>query len=193
MKKILAGVLAAALACAGLFGGGVRAQDRGDQRQAPATRTEVKKSVLTNDTLKEMLDNLGYQYETTRSTNGTPMYLIRMTRDGWDFNVYVSLSGDGSNVWVSAPLQDIPEGMSDAEPLLKLLGRNGDLNRNFFSLKGKRLYLETVLPNQDLKPAQLRQAVDDTLGNVKASHDLWNTDTWVKKAEPKVTRDNQDK
>src|SRR5262245_17851970 len=95
-NKVLAGVLAA-VAMFGLAGAGVRADGKTEQ-----PKVEVKKGVLTNETLKEMLENLGYNPETVKSTTGSPMHKVRFERDGWTFVFYVSLSSDGTTIWIAA-------------------------------------------------------------------------------------------
>jgi hypothetical protein len=189
--KILAGVLAAAVALTGLAG--VRGADgKGDE-----SKKEVKKGVLTHESLKETLENLGYAPETLQSTAGSPMYLIRFERDGWTFGLYVALSPNGSMVWISAPLKDVPEDLASPEPLRQLLTASDGIGPSHFTLKGKRVCLNTPLENRDITPARLRAAIDETTGTVKATQNLWDTDTWARtdagKAQPPEVKKVEDK
>ncbi|MBY0232648.1 MAG: hypothetical protein K2W96_25490 [Gemmataceae bacterium] len=182
-NTILAGLLAGTLALAGLCGAG-RADTTKEEKK------EAKKGVLTHESLKEMLENLGYTPEVIKSTSGSPMNKIKFERDGWTYVVYVSLSGGGSHVWLAAPLKDIPDGLPSGDPLKKILAASNDVGPCHFVLKGDRLYLSLALANRDLKPAMLRAGLDDTAGTVKSTVGVWNVEFKAKeagnpKAEPK--------
>jgi hypothetical protein len=188
-SKILAGVLAALLALAGLAGT-VRADGKSEEPK-PEVKKEVKKGVLTHESLKEMLENLGYNPETIRSTAGNPMYKIRIERDGWTFIEYVSLSGDGTMIWISAPLKDVPEDLASAEPLRKLLLENDNIGPSHFSMKGKRLYMNLALENREVTPLKLRTSLDDVTSTIKATRNLWDSDTWARTDPTKKTEEKK--
>jgi len=164
--KIVGGVLSPAVALAGLLA-----------TYNPA-RAEPPRKALTHESLKDMLENMGYDLEEIKSTGGTPMYKIKFERDGWTIVTYVSLSRNGSMVWVSAPLKDVPDDVSSPEPLRKLLTESDNIGPSHFTLKGKRIYMNTPLENRDITPVRLRAAINDTASNIKATRDLWDTDNW---------------
>lgn len=174
---ILKGILAVALALVGFSG----------VSRADAPKKEEKKGVLTNDSLKEMLENLGYTPEVIKSTTGAPMNKIKFERDGWTFTVFVSLSSNGSQVWLIAPLKEIPDGMASGDPLKKILKANNDIGPVHFNIKGDFLYLNLALENRDMNAARLRGGIDETTGAVKSTASVWNVEFKPKEAgNPKV-------
>src|SRR5260370_24095096 len=115
------------------------------------------------------------------------MYMVRFERDGWNFVLFVSLSTNGTVVWISAPLKDVPEDLAGPEPLRKLLAESDGIGPSHFTLKGKRICLNTPLENREMTPARLRAALDETTGNIKATQNLWNTDTWARTDAARAT------
>jgi hypothetical protein len=107
-------------------------------------------------------------------------------RDGWDFTFDAALSADGTMLWLSFPLSDLPDNVDDAAALKKLLAENDKLGPSYFSLSGKRFYLETPVANLEMTPAKLRQNIDSSLATVKSSQKLWDVKTWTKNDQAKT-------
>ena len=133
-----------------------------------------KSTVLTNESLKEMLVNLGFEPQEVKSTAGDPMYLVTLKRDNWTLAVYVSISPSKTKIWMSAPVADLPQADKvSATALEKLLALNDNLGPTHFCLKGRRLYLCVSLDNVDVAPKQLRTEIDGVLATVRSTHESW--------------------
>ena len=148
-------------------------------------RTEVRPAVggqtLTDESLKMLLDNLGYEPEVIKSTGGNPMYRLKLTRDGWEFMFYVSLSSDRTVLWMSAPLMTLPEASKiPAERLEKLLAKNFDIGPAHFCIHGNRqLFLEKPIANRGLNASTLRIELDSFTSTIKETGPLWDLKTWT--------------
>jgi hypothetical protein len=182
IRKILTGVLAAALTLTGLYGGNALRADEPKQE----VKKETKKGVLTDESLKEMLENMGYTPEVIRNGNGQVFYKISMKSDGWDFIQYVTLSTDKTNVWFLVSLADVPDDLTSVEPLKKLLAENNKIGPCHFTLDGKTIWMRLQIANSDVTPARLRTSIDTMNSNVKSTYGLWNTSAWPRKDVVKV-------
>ena len=171
-------ILTAALATMLTLAGGMSWADEGNGKKGDATKQAPRTVAgsLTHESLKSRLDDMGYEFETKKSTNGSPMYLVHVNRSDYRFLFYVSLSSDLKRVWVSAPLRALPEpDKVRADILEKILAKNYDLGPTHFALRTNRyLYLELPLANQDLTPRKLRGELDDFMAAVRSTEPLWN-------------------
>jgi hypothetical protein len=175
MRKLVAAALLAILT-AGL----VQAEPEKGEPIPPPAKAPVA-GRLTNDKLKEMLVNLGYNPQERKSTTGNPMFHVEMTRDGWDYRFYVSLSGDGTQLWLTSYLGDLPDARDiPVERLEKLLAATNDVGPCHFSLKGRKIYLNRAIENQNVTPGQLRGVVDEFNDRIKETKDVWNVANWTR-------------
>lgn len=126
---------------------------------------------LDNDSLKTMLDNMGYA--PSALSKG---YLLAIKQDSWTYNMQVVLSGDGTKLGLNANLGtvDSPDDIS-AATWLKLLEDNSDYDPSafYFDKDAKKLYLHRVIDNRGITPAVLRQQIDNFVGNIHDSADDW--------------------
>jgi hypothetical protein len=177
---LVAGVLA--LAVSGRL---VKADEVKKEESKPAARAEA----LTHETLKTMLENLGYKPQTIKSTRGSPMYKFAFDRASWSFTLYVSQSEDKKNVWMSSYLGGLPEPAKlRADILEKILAKNFDIGPMHFVVKSpRRLYLELPLANKGITAGQMREQIEEFTVTIKSTETLWNPEKYppLPKAEEK--------
>lgn len=128
-------------------------------------------NALDNDSLKTMLDSMGYA--PTALSKG---YLIAIKRDTWTYNMQLVLSDDQTKLGINANLGVVenPDDVS-AATWRKLLEDNEDTDPShfYFDKDQKKLYLHRVLDNRSISPAFLRQQVDNFCGNIHDTSSDW--------------------
>jgi hypothetical protein len=126
---------------------------------------------LSNDSLKTMLDNMGYA--PSALSKG---YLVAIKRDTWTYNMQLVLSDDQTKLGINANLGkvDDPDSVA-AATWLKLLQDNADTDPShfYFDKDQKKLYLHRVLDNRSITPAFLRQQIDAFCGNIHDTSADW--------------------
>jgi len=126
---------------------------------------------LTDDGLKTMLDNMGF--EPKALSKG---YLIAVKRDDWTFNIQLVLSGDGTKLGFNSNLGAVEDPDSiTAKQWRALLVANSDIDPSsfYFDEKQKKLYIHRALDNRAITPDFLRKQIDSFVGNIKSTSDLW--------------------
>jgi hypothetical protein len=156
----------------------------GEKKEKP----KLPPDTLTDESLKEKLDDLGYDFKVIKSTTGTPMYLLDFTRDNFRYVFYVSLASDKTRLWMSCALRKLPETkIVPTDILEKILTKNDDIGPTHFTLRKNRfLYLELGLDNYGLTPRRLRKEIDGFAGNIRSTQDLWDPTRWPKTVKPKT-------
>jgi hypothetical protein len=151
----------------------VRAQDPAPAPKAPSS---VKADILTDESLKEKLEGLGYKPEIIKSKTGGVMYRLNFDRDNYRFVFNVSLSADKKCLWLSSALRPLPEAKNVRPDILeKILEHSDKIGPTHFSLRHNRyLYLELALNNYDITALRLRTEIDQFTGDIRASEHLWN-------------------
>ncbi len=163
--------------------------DGADKGKAPAKEAAKQHSdSLTDESLKEKLENLGYEVKVTRSKSGGTMYLLNFERDNYRYVFYCSLSSDRSRLWLSSALRQLPDAKDvRADVLEKILARNNEIGPTHFALRSNRfLYLELSLENRGITSLRLRKEIDGFAADVRSSEHLWNPAKWPKVEAPKV-------
>ena len=146
---------------------------------APGLRAE--EAALTNETLKSLLEGLGYEPEEGHfGDTGNAYYKITRTSGGLtvsvDFNVsnpaFLWLSVD---YWRLADEQQFPN-----QVLLDLLAENRGLKYvHFIYLANeRRIRLAGNLLNRDIKPVDVRQMLDEAVAVSARTQHLWNPNNW---------------
>jgi len=139
--------------------------------QDPPKQTEVAGQTLTEDTLKSVLDNMGY--EPRKLSKG---YLLAIKQDTWTINMQVVLSPDGRKVGLNSNLGSVPDPATvQADQWMSLLIANGDIDPSafYFDKTQKKLYLHRSFDNRAITPANLRKEIENFAGNVKQTENLW--------------------
>lgn len=138
-----------------------------------------KGRVLTAESLSEMLDSMGYDFRSDTTAAGNTIYTLTIPSDTWKFVVEVSVSPNGSFVWLVAPLHTLPAAVP-SEPLVRLMQENWAVYPHTFAVPkdSRRLYLQRALENQNVTPAKLRGAIEAMTGTIRSTAPLWDVPKW---------------
>ena len=141
----------------------------------------AKAAPLTDDGLKAMLENLGYQV-TVSGDKAPHRYKIGESGNDLDYTVTLELSGDPSTVlWIYAGLYEVPSDKPvPSAALLALLAKNDDIGPMFFSYStsNKLLYLNAPTANVDITPVILRQKIRNFVQKMDSTYSLWDVKSW---------------
>lgn len=177
-------ILIATLFSTLLFSGLASAQET-PAKETPKANENTKG--LSHEDLGTMLEDLGYEPKTIKMNDGGKRYLVKMSRDTWNFNIAVELSPNRSFVWLSGNLGKLPEGDNlKRDLLLKLLESNHENSPRHFLVKSNRqLSLEQPITVAHMTPADLSSQIDTFVEQIKGTHSIWGPLT--KPAEPAKT------
>lgn len=135
--------------------------------------------VASKEKLAEMIENLGYEKDATiKGDDG--VYRFSLPIEGWSFHATISLSSDGSQLWLTAGLQSIPDTANPrGDIMLRLLAEN-ERDNIFFSANARSgmLRLNMAIANRDITPASLRQNLEAFKRRIGQTEDLWNPKKW---------------
>ena len=126
---------------------------------------------LDDDSLKTMLDNMGYA-----PTNLSKGYLISVKRDTWTYNMQLVLSEDQSRLGLNANLGEVDDPSTvTSDQWRNLLEKNSDIDPSdfYYNKDQKKLYLHRVLDNRALTPEILRTQIDNFCSNIHDTADDW--------------------
>ena len=141
----------------------------------------AKAAPLTDDGLKAMLENLGYQVTVT-GDKAPHRYKIGESGNNLDYTVTLELSSDpGTVLWIYAGLYEVPSDKPvPSAALLALLAKNDDIGPMFFSYatSNKLLYLNAPTANVDITPVLLRQKIRNFVQKMDSTYSLWNVKDW---------------
>ena len=146
----------------------LRAQNANQDPQKPI---EAIGQNLTDDSLKQTLDNMGL--EPKKLSKG---YLLAIKQDTWTINLQVVLSLDNRKVGLNANLGKVDDPSAvPASQWMDLLVSNGDIDPSafYFDKEQKKLYLHRSLDNRALTPAVLRKEIENFAANVRQTEALW--------------------
>ena len=141
----------------------------------------AKAAPLTDDGLKAMLENLGYQV-TVSGDKAPHRYKIGESGNDLDYTVTLELSSDpGTVLWIYAGLYEVPSDKPvPSAALLALLAKNDDIGPMFFSYatSNKLLYLNAPTANVDITAVILRQKIRNFVQKMDSTYSLWNVKDW---------------
>ena len=141
----------------------------------------AKAAPLTDDGLKAMLENLGYQV-TVSGDKAPHRYKIGESGSNLDYTVTLELSSDpGTVLWIYAGLYEVPSDKPvPSAALLALLAKNDDIGPMFFSYatSNKLLYLNAPTANVDITAVILRQKIRNFVQKMDSTYSLWNVKDW---------------
>ena len=133
---------------------------------------------LTNDELVKLVNRLGHDVKVLDKT----FTQVTVDRSGWRSVVRLSLSTDGTVVWLDAWLATatFPDAVP-ADTWRKLLARNEALHpvAFVFNKTSKRVYLTHSVPNANLTPAVLREHLDLIDKSIEQTQELWKLANFV--------------
>jgi hypothetical protein len=141
----------------------------------------VTAAPLADDTLKAMLENLGYTVTVGGDKIKTFKFEDSLPDDSLTFTITASISSDKSLLWLFTGLYKMPEGKTPPSgAMLALLAKNDTIGPDFFSYDdgGKLFYLNASAANIDITPAILRQKIKNFIATLGSTRDLWTPEKW---------------
>ena len=156
----------------------------------PAAKADDRKSAepaagLTIEQIGVALDKI-CPGKNTINNNGQTIYTVTVKRDTWTFHLTVSLSPNGTVLWLEAPIVAI-EDAAKANPtaLVNLLKKNMELGPTFFEINDNNmLELTCPLANHDLSPERFQNEIEAFMTTIRTTEPQW------KKERSKSTRLN---
>lgn len=143
---------------------------------------------LSEESLQQMLENLGYEPKESTSDSGHKSYQITVVRGTWTIYVTFDLSTDKSYVWLSSFFGAVPNpDQTSPAPLFTLLAKNNDIWPSYFVYvpSSKGLWMYRPLANNGVKPATLRNTLETFMSNIQDTADDWDMSKWA--ATPAAT------
>jgi hypothetical protein len=131
--------------------------------------------------LQAALVTIGYQVREVQNESGVEYEITLRPPDGRAITTRVTLSKDGSIVWLVAWLKKVPPGRTiSGDAVLDMLVENDAIGPTHFSYnEGERwFFLNRPVVNQDLTPSRLRAELDQLGATVVRTERLWNPDRW---------------
>lgn len=156
------------------------------QEAAPAAPAAAAPAVkkFTNEELKTVLENLGYEPEADLNGDKINLLILQWKQGTFQFIVYISVSGDGENLIVQAPLKSLPaDDAAYGKELSGILAKGFVLTPSHFVVDDSRmLRLIRFVPNQGLTPAKIRKSLSEFTDQVRNSESVWRCDRWEAKS-----------
>jgi len=131
--------------------------------------------------LRAMLTGLGYPPREARGDPGVELEIVLHPPDGRAITTRVTLSQDGSIVWLVAWLKKVPPGRTiSGNAILGMLEENDAIGPTHFSYNESRrwFYLNKPIPNQDMSAEKLRGELNHLATMVARTESLWDPDRW---------------
>ena len=131
--------------------------------------------------LRAALATLGYQAREVRNDSGAEYEITLRPPDGRAITTRVTLSKDGSMVWLVAWLKKVPPGRTiSGNAVLNMLVENDAIGPTHFSYnEGRRwFFLNKPVANQELTAQRLRAELDHLGATVARTEALWDPDRW---------------
>ena len=131
--------------------------------------------------LRAALTTLGYAAREVRNEAGTEYEIVLRLRTGSAVTTRVTLSKDGSLVWLVAWLKKIPPGRTvSGNAVLDMLVENDAIGPTHFSYneRVRWFFLNSPVINQDLTPDRLRGEIDHVALIAARTEPLWDFERW---------------
>jgi hypothetical protein len=149
----------------------------------PAARAQPERGAarLDHAGLRGLLVTLGYRPRETRNEGGAEFEITVRAPTSLAVTTRVTLSKDGTLVWLVAWLKKVPPGRTiSGNALLDMLAQNDVIGPTHFSYSESRrwFFLNRPVPNHGLTP-ELLQAELTQLGAIIARTEaLWDFERW---------------
>jgi hypothetical protein len=131
--------------------------------------------------LRAALATLGYPAREVRNEAGVEYEIVLRLRTGAAVTTRVTLSKDGSLVWLVAWLKKIPPGRTvSGNAVLDMLVENDAIGPTHFSYneRVRWFFLNSPVINQDLTPDRLRGEIDHVALIAARTEPLWDFERW---------------
>jgi hypothetical protein len=131
--------------------------------------------------LRAALATLGDPAREVRNEAGVEYEIVLRLRTGAAVTTRVTLSKDGSLVWLLAWLKKIPPGRTvSGNAVLDMLVENDAIGPTHFSYneRVRWFFLNSPVINQDLTPDRLRGEIDHVALIAARTEPLWDFERW---------------
>ncbi|HZP38275.1 MAG TPA: hypothetical protein VFE48_17450 [Methylomirabilota bacterium] len=131
--------------------------------------------------LRAALTALGYPAREVQNEAGVEYEIVLRLRTGSAVTTRVTLSKDGSLVWLVAWLKKVPAGRTvSGNAVLDMLVENDTIGPAHFSYneKVRWFFLNSPIVNRDLTPERLRGEIDHVAGIAARTEPLWDFERW---------------
>lgn len=129
-------------------------------------------------TVEQLGDALMSYGKNSTTNNGHTDYSITVAKGKWNMNLIISLSPNGTVIWITNGLSAMPDANKlSTAALLDVLKKNTDIGPMFFSISGNSLQLNYPLPNYDMTADKLKQRIDDMTNTIANTATIWSADT----------------
>jgi hypothetical protein len=148
---------------------------------APSAGSASAPGRLDGPGLRAALATLGYPAREVRNEAGVEYEIVLRLRTGAAVTTRVTLSKDGSLVWLVAWLKKIPPGRTvSGNAVLDMLGENDAIGPTHFSYneRVRWFFLNSPVINQDLTPDRLRGEIDHVALIAARTEPLWDFERW---------------
>jgi hypothetical protein len=128
-----------------------------------------------------LLATLGYQPREARNESGPEYEIVLRPPGGLAVTTRVTLSKDGTLVWLVAWLKKVPPGRTiNGNAILNMLAENDAIGPTHFSYNdGRRwFFLNKPVPNQGLTADRLQAELQQLGVTVARTEALWDSDRW---------------
>ena len=131
--------------------------------------------------LRAALATLGYPSREVRNEAGIEYEIVLRLRTGAAVTTRVTLSKDGSLVWLVAWLKKVPPGRTvSGNAVLDMLVENDAIGPTHFSYneRVRWFFLNSPVINQDLTPDRLKGEIDHVALIAARTEPLWDFERW---------------
>jgi hypothetical protein len=131
--------------------------------------------------VQALLVTLGYQPRESRNESGPECEIILRPPGGLAVTTRVTLSRDGTLVWLVAWLKRVPPGRTiSGNAILNMLIENDAIGPMHFSYnEGRRwFFLNKPVPNQGLTAERLHAELQKLNETIAWTEALWDSDRW---------------
>jgi hypothetical protein len=128
-----------------------------------------------------MLVTLGHQPREAQNESGPELEIVLRPPGGLAVTTRITLSKDGSLVWLVAWLKKVPPGRTiSGNAILDMLAQNDVIGPTHFSYhEGRRwFFLNRPVPNHDLSADRLRVELAQLGATIARTEPLWDFERW---------------
>jgi len=144
----------------------------------PALKTPglIGPSKMSAERLPEMLKKMGYKAEVVPTEIGGPYCLVKLSRDGWEFEIEASVTPKGV-IWLTAPLVEIPRDKAAAGKLLNILEANTTVGPCFFTYRAadEKLCMRLEVAGGE---TGFRGDLNLLASKIRDTYSLWREEVW---------------
>jgi hypothetical protein len=148
---------------------------------APAAWAQPERGRLDHGSLRGLLVSLGHQPRDAKNEAGPELEIVLRPPGGLAVTTRVTLSKDGSLVWLVAWLKKVPPGRTiSGNAILDMLAQNDVIGPTHFSFhEGRRwFFLNRPIPNHDLTADRLRVELAQLGATIARTEPLWDFERW---------------